>query len=298
MKREDAGLVIDSGAVDRHSRARINRIRAGHAGPRVQTDTGGASLLRGLPIAHLENLVAQAAHVQVVADVLDELEDELLLVERAQLVPVAPARLGVVADERVRVLAERRADERERAVHVAHERPQQAAALELVRRHLAHGRRGAGARFRRPPVRPVPLPARARRAPAARRRELRVDGAARRRRRRGAARQRVRHQPRVHHLPGRFPVEIQKYNKYTGVSASQRQTQRSTGLRRMSRQNYERVTPYYASLSSRRQMRSSTLLFGSTDEGDEWDASRGGPTERQQVARLLMLNAGAEASAD
>ena len=41
---------------------------------------------------HLKDLVAQAAYVEVVTDVLDQFEDELLFIKRSELVPIATER--------------------------------------------------------------------------------------------------------------------------------------------------------------------------------------------------------------
>ena len=81
--------------------------------------------------------MAQAAHVQVVADVLDQLQYELRLVQgrhvRPRLLPYLSGQLAAVRRQR---------QEGGRAVDGGDQRLSQTALLELVRRHLSD-RRGA-----------------------------------------------------------------------------------------------------------------------------------------------------------
>lgn len=153
-----------------------------------------------------------------------QLEDELFFVQVAQLIPgqaLRPAvavarqqgragRRGAVTPKTLRV-ADAHGQERGRAVDRVDDGLEQAAALELVRRDLAHGRGCARAAARRRLRRArTGAPGHAPRDAGG---PVSARGAGVRRRHKWAeqfgarAGRGVRHQPRVHHLPRRLPAE-------------------------------------------------------------------------------------------
>ena len=135
--------------------------------------------------------MAERAHVQLVADVLDEFVEQFSFVQRAQLTTGEPR--GARREQRRRVAARR--EKRRRAVHGEHHRLEDlSAALELLRRDLAHRGVGAGVGARAGP----------------RRRRVRRQGDAERARR-GGARQGVTDQPLLDHGARRVLREVRAH---------------------------------------------------------------------------------------
>ena len=86
--------------------------------------------------------MTKTSNIEIVADIFDQFEDEFLLVQQLQVAAVPAVGLDAVVDERVRVLVGDGTDERQRPFDVGHQRAQQSAALELVRRYLPDRRGG------------------------------------------------------------------------------------------------------------------------------------------------------------
>ena len=89
--------------------------------------------------------MAKTADIQIVADVLDQFEDELLLIEKFQIAPIPPIGLDAVVAERVGVFVARGTDKGQSSFDVGDQRAQQPPAFEFMGRYLPHRRGGARA---------------------------------------------------------------------------------------------------------------------------------------------------------